>query len=336
MKEFLSAISKEALNKIEPKFRRKQIIDWVYKKQELNPDNMRNLPLDLRENLKNEFHCSLSSIKNSFFSNDGTTKLLIKLQDGACIESVIIPSKKRVTFCLSTQVGCPVKCKFCASGAKGLVRNLTAGEIIEQYYLTCQAAKAKPTNLVFMGIGEGLLNYDNLITSLDILCQEDKINFAARKITVSTSGISKNIIKLADLKRQWTLAISLHATNDELRKEIIPEPFREKIEDILNAASYYKEQTGRIVTMEYTLIKDFNDAEKDAKKLAYIAVNRFFKVNIIPYNNTENNDYQCPDRDVIDDFMKILEEGGALVTLRESRGNKKQAACGQLAITDIL
>jgi len=329
-KEFLSAISSTALDDINPKFRRKQIIDWIYKKQELNPDNMQNLPLDLREHLKETFYCKSSLVQETSSSKDGTIKLLIKLQDNNYIETVVIPSKDRVTFCLSTQIGCPVKCKFCASGTNGLVRNLTTGEMIEQYFLATEVAGKRATNLVFMGIGEGLLNYDNLIEALNILCEKDKIDFAGRKITISTSGISKKIIELADLKKQWTLAISLHATNDERRATLIPDAFREPIEDILEAGSYYKKQTGRIVTIEYTLIKDFNDSEPEARKLAYIAVSRFFKINIIPYNDVDNNIYQRPEWETIHKFIEILEDNGALVTLRREKGNKTHAACGQL------
>ncbi len=334
MKNNISEITEEILiswlkkNK-EPKFRCKQILDWIYKKQIVNPDEMLNLSIVLRDKLKEDFEYQSSKVIETQISKDGTIKILIELFDKETIEAVIIKTSKRVTFCLSTQVGCPVKCYFCASGENGLVRNLSAGEIIEQFYLACEVAETRPTNIVFMGIGEGLLNFDNLTKSLDLLCNEKYIDFASRKITVSTSGISEGIRKLADLKGQWNLAISLHAPDEETRRKLIPDHLREDLDDILDACIYYREKANRMVTFEYTLIKDVNDSEYHAEELAELAWENRAKVNLIPYNMTFN-DFERPRRKTIDAFASILESKKIQVSVRLERGADLAAACGQL------
>jgi len=315
----------------EKKFRAKQIADWIYKKRIVEPDLMKNIPSDLREKLSEHFMCSSSHVIRKQEAGDGTAKLLIELSDGETIEVVVIPARDgRRTFCLSTQVGCPVMCRFCASGANGLVRNLTAGEIVEQLYHACAVIERLPANIVIMGMGEGLLNYDNLVEALNLFCSADYIGLGTRRITVSTSGVVKNIRRLADEGKQWNLALSLHAVDDETRYRLIPQQTTYSISEILDACRYYHQKTGRMLTFEYALIKNVNDKKDDAKKLARMAADYHAKVNLIPYNEVESNEFERPDDESIYAFKSILERNGASVTLRIEKGSKISAACGQL------
>lgn len=317
----------------QPEFRARQIIDWVYRKYVLQPDAMKNLPLELREALKAEFKCATSEIEAKQQAGDGTCKLLIRLEDGESIEMVIIPAPDRITFCLSTQVGCPVQCRFCASGADGLIRNLKAGEIIEQLYHGCGIIGRLPDNIVFMGVGEGLLNFDNLGRSLEIICDSQYIDMASRRITVSTSGYVPGIYKLAELGRPVNLAVSLHAPNDEIRAKLIPDKLRFPVSEILEACELYREKIGRMVTFEYTLVAGINDSRDAAKKLAEIAFRTRTKVNLIPYNEVETSDCKRPDDRTLKTFESILLKRGVQVTMRQEKGSKVSAACGQLRAT---
>ncbi len=316
----------------EPLYRKKQILDWIYKNIILNPNAMTNIPNELCLKLEKDFVCCSSKIQEELIATDGTKKLIIKLFDGNMIESVILRAKTRLTFCLSTQVGCPVQCVFCKSGEKGLIRNMTSSEILEQFFLTCEKAGGIPNNIVFMGIGEGLLNFKHLTKALDILCDKNKINFASRKITISTSGITKGIKKLADLEQQWNLAISIHAPDDKLRSKLIPDKFREPLCDILEASRYYRHKTSRMVTFEYALMKNINDDKQCALKLAKIAKENRAKVNLIPYNSTSNNEFIRPNKQQISNFKSILEKEKIQVTLRSEKGSDIIAACGQLGL----
>jgi 23S rRNA (adenine2503-C2)-methyltransferase len=232
-----------------PAFRAKQIEHWVFQKWIVEPEKMGNISKELKLLLE-EHYPQRSKLIKCHESDDKTKKLLIELHDGELIEAVIIPSHKRTTFCLSTQVGCPVKCTFCASGTNGLTRNLTAAEIVDQLLIATEES-GRPDNIVMMGIGEGLLNFENLTEALGIFCKEDQFNLAARRITVSTSGWVKGIRKLADLQMQWNLAISLHAPNDLIRRNLIPDEFRCPVSEIIDACHYYREKTNRMVTFEY-------------------------------------------------------------------------------------
>ena len=316
----------------EPKFRAKQLAEWLYKKLVLDYTKMRNLPASFFDKLvkSNIINCSSKVIKYNK-SKDGTQKILIELADHEVIESVIIPSEKRVTFCLSTQVGCPVQCFFCASGRSGLTRNLSTGEIVEQFIHCCQLIDYKlPSNIVFMGIGEGLLNLSNLLKALTIISSENEINLGARRITVSTSGWVPGINKLADENKQFNLAISLHAVDDETRAKLIPDKMRYPVDEILEACRYYREKTNRMVTFEYTLLKGLNDSLVAAKKLAQIALENRAKVNLIPYNSTENEVFVRPSNDRIKKFASILANAGVQVSVRKEMGDDVDAACGQL------
>ena len=316
----------------QPAFRAKQTADWIFKKRIVDPSLMKNLPLPLREKLQAEFICQSLHTVDQISAEDETTKLLLELHDGEKIEAVVIPSQERRTFCLSTQVGCPVQCRFCASGADGLVRNLTAGEIVEQFLACCKRIDRLPDNIVFMGIGEGLLNFDNLTKALDIITGPEGFDMAARRITVSTSGWVPGIRKLADIGRQWNLAVSLHAPDDTTRALLIPDKMRYPIAEILDACDYYREKTSRMVTFEYTLIDGINDTPEHAEHMANIAKKRRAKVNLIPYNQV-TGEYRRPSDQAIHKFENILLNHRVQVTVRVEKGAKVSAACGQLRKT---
>ncbi len=312
-----------------PAFRASQILDWVYKKRVTDPAAMSNLPPDLRRALLDDFSCVSSIVEKEICAEDGTSKLLLRLSDGETVEMVIIPSPDRITFCLSTQVGCPVQCRFCASGASGLTRNLDAGEMIEQFFHGCAKIGKLPDNVVFMGIGEGLLNFSNLEKTLQLLCDPEYIGLGARRITVSSSGFVPGMRRLAELGRQVTLAVSLHTTDDTVRAMLIPDKLRYPINDILDACQYYREKTGRMITFEYTLLAGINDSVEDAEKFAAIARQMHAKINLIPYNQTTEK-FRRPSDKVIRDFKAILDKHDIQVTLRVEKGSEVHAACGQL------
>ena len=338
IERLLTSFNTEELAKLcveelhEPKFRAKQLAEWVYKKRILDYKLMKNMPAKFFEKLTdiNIVNCSSEVIKCNK-SKDGTKKILIELADKEVIEAVIIPSEKRVTFCLSTQVGCPVQCYFCASGKDGLTRNLSVGEIVEQFIHCCHLIDNQlPSNIVFMGIGEGLLNLENLLKALEIISSENEINLGARRITVSTSGWVPGMKELADQEKQFNLAISLHAADDETRAKLIPEKMCYPMDEILEACRYYRRKSNRMVTFEYTLLKNLNDSSSDANKMAQIALENRAKVNIIPYNSTEGNVFMRPSRERIRKFAEILEDAGVQVSVRREMGNDVDAACGQL------
>lgn len=313
-----------------PAYRSDQIFKWIYDKWVSDPMEMKNIPLPLREKLADDFFCDSVQIIDSREAEDGTKKLLLGLSDDETIESVIIPSSGRVTFCLSSQVGCAVQCKFCASGAGGLLRNLKAGEIIEQLLLCCREAGKKPDNLVFMGVGEPMMNINHMLTALDIISDSKKFAMAQRRITISTSGWTKGIKKLAETEKQYNLAVSLHGPDDATRRRLIPSKNRRPIKEIMEACTYYREKTGRMFTIEYTLIDKVNAATKQAEKLAKLAKEHRAKINLIPFNTIPSSKYESPSKDAIRHFQHILDVHGAQVTRRVKKGNSVNAACGQL------
>jgi len=318
----------------QPVFRAKQIMEWVFKHHELDPDRMLNLPLKLREDLKSNFICMSSEIKEVSKGDDKTTKLLVSLSDDEAVEMVIIPSRDRVTFCLSTQVGCPVGCRFCASGEGGLVRNLKAHEITEQLYHGIAHCGSFPDNIVFMGIGEGLLNFDNLAAALEKITEADYIGMSPRRITISSSGYVPGIYRLIELGKPFILAVSLHAVDDEIRAEIIPDKFRYPIAEILRACDDYEKKIGRMVTFEYTMLSGLNCTRTDAEKLAAMARRHHAKVNLIPYNET-SEEFKRPKEIDILNFRDILEKKDVTVMLRLEKGSKVNAACGQLRVKHL-
>ena len=337
MKPFLAAQSTDGLiqwceSSGFPKFRAKQLQQWIREKLILEPEKMLNIPAVMRQKLQEDFYAPGAKIAEKSSSSDGVTKLLLQLTDGEHIEMAIIPAGDgRVTFCLSTQVGCPVGCRFCASGKNGLKRNLCTGEILEEFLLGCDFLGRRCDNIVFMGIGEGLLNCNELFPALEMLTAPDGFRFAPRRITVSTSGYIPGMLKFAELQKEFTLAVSLHAPDEETRAKIIPDPLRFPIADILSAVDNYREKAGRMVTLEYTLLAGINDSDAQAEALGRLAFTHHAKVNLIPYNST-GNDFRRPSRERIESFEKHALATGAVVTRRMERGSGKNAACGQLRI----
>ncbi|NLZ62990.1 MAG: 23S rRNA (adenine(2503)-C(2))-methyltransferase RlmN [Lentisphaerae bacterium] len=312
-----------------PPFRCQQIMDWLYQKWCIDFKAMSNLPKALQELLGEHFRASALQVQNTQQAEDGTVKWLCRLADGETIETVLIPAPERSTVCISTQVGCAVRCAFCASGKQGLVRNLSRSEIIEQVLLACRYQNKKITNVVVMGMGEPMHNLENLLPALELLSDPGAFGLGARHITVSTSGIVSGIRALADCRRAWNLAISLHATSDEQRSRIIPPQHRCLIADILSACKYFRERTNRMPTLEYTLLAGINDRDEDAIQLARLARQFHAKVNLIPCNN-DTGRYQAPAPAHCRQFLERLQKLGAQATLRLRKGGSIQAACGQL------
>lgn len=322
-------LTAELKNLNEAPFRAKQIIEWIYKKNASSWDDMTNLSKDLRQKCASNWLFNAAEVAESVKSDDGTEKLLLKLHDGEFIEMVIIPTDKRITFCLSTQVGCPVGCLFCASGRNGLTRNLTMPEIIGEFQAGCSVIGTLPDNIVFMGIGEGLLNFENLIAAIERLTSQEYFGMGVRRITVSTSGFVPGMLKLAELGKELNLAISLHAPDDDIRSRIIPGKLRYPIAEIMAAADVFREKCNRMPTIEYTLLKDINDSASCAKALAEIAAAHHTKVNLIPYNNTDCG-FSRPADKTIRTFEQILDRAGIAVSVRRERGSDRAGACGQL------
>lgn len=313
----------------QPAFRAKQIMEWLYQKQVTSWEEMSSLPEALRQQLSQDFSVITLTAIDQKTADDDTLKTLWQLPDGETIESVRILAPKRSTVCISTQVGCPVQCTFCASGRDGLIRDLTPPEIIDQVIMANRSLGKRIDNIVVMGMGEPLLNLDNLIPALTKICAPDGLGFSARNITISTSGIVPGIKRLADMKVQWNLAFSLHATSEEARAKLIPPKCRYPLAEILEACQYFFHKAGRIVTLEYALIADKNDQPETMKELAQIARQLSAKINLIPYNHTTNI-YQQPNHDWIKRCLNQLEKAGVPVTVRREKGAQINAACGQL------
>ena len=311
-----------------PAYRARQIRGWICDRYVVDPDKMPELPAALRERLKADF-LAPSLSEDSRLSAPDVEKLRLKLHDGEFIEMALLPSRERLTFCLSTQVGCPVRCRFCASGAFGLKRNLRAGEMVEEFLLGINAAGRRPDNLVFMGIGEGLMNFEELARTLEALTED--LKFSPRRITVSTSGFVPGMRKFAALGREYTLAVSLHAPDDATRAKLIPDDCRYPVAEILDAADLCRRENGRDYTLEYTLIAGVNDSPDQATALGKIAFAHHAKVNLIPYNATVA-EFKRPAERVLREFEARVAATGARVTRRVERGGNSDAACGQLRI----
>jgi 23S rRNA (adenine2503-C2)-methyltransferase len=312
------------------KFRAKQIHNWIYTKSVSSIDDMTNLSKDFREQLKGIAQVTDTKIKVKQVSKDGTIKYLVEYPDGECVETVLMrfDNRANLTACVSSQVGCAVNCSFCATGKGGFKRNLTYKEIIEQVLTIQRDTGLKVTNIVFMGQGEPLLNLDNVLKALEIFNNDFQIG--QRRITISTSGIIPGIKRLAETDLQSTLAISLHAPNHELRKELMPIEEKYPIDKVKQALKDYVDKTGRRVTVEYILIHGFNDTAPVAKELAYLLRDLKCNINLIPYNSVIENDYKKPSNGDIMKFKYLLEHSGKKVTVRLERGADIDAACGQL------
>lgn len=313
------------------KFRARQIHNWIYLKSVKSIDEMTDLSVKFRDELKKVAVVSDVKIKVKQESSDGTLKYLLEYPDGECVETVLMrfDNRANLTACVSSQVGCAVNCSFCATGKRGFIRNLTYKEIVEQVLTIQRDTGLKVTNVVFMGQGEPLLNLDNVLKAMELF--NESFQIGARRLTVSTSGIIPQINRLAELDMQSTLALSLHAPNHEIRRKLMQIEDKYNMNDLHNALKNYVDKTGRRITIEYLLIKDLNDTIESAKELAYYLKDIKCNVNLIPYNPTAKNDYQRPSNNAIMKFKYLLEHSGKKVTVRLERGADIDAACGQLS-----
>ncbi|NMM49591.1 23S rRNA (adenine(2503)-C(2))-methyltransferase RlmN [Marinigracilibium pacificum] len=319
----------------EKAFRAKQVQEWLWKKSARSFDDMTNLSKELREWLKENFVINAVTIADQQKSSDGTIKLGFKLHDGHLVEGVLIPTSKRITACISSQVGCSLTCAFCATGFLDRKRNIEAAEIYDQVVLIKELAEelyGRPlTNIVYMGMGEPLLNYSHVFKSAELITGEDGLNMASKRITVSTAGISKMIKKLADDDAKFNLALSLHAANDEKRDKIMPINESNTLEALADSLKYYYEKTKMQVTYEYIVFNNFNDGIQDAEELYQFTKHVPSKVNIIEYNPIDQADFVNTAEDKLEKFAAYLENKGVVVNVRRSRGKDIDAACGQLA-----
>lgn len=333
--KILSGLSLAEIEKITDelhasKFRARQIHNWIYLKSVKSIDEMTDLSVKFREELKKIAVVTDIKIKVKQVSSDGTIKYLIEYPDGECVETVLMrfDNRANLTACVSSQIGCAVNCSFCATGKRGYIRNLSYKEIIEQVLTIQRDTGLKVTNIVFMGQGEPLLNFENVLKAMEIF--NENFQIGARRLTVSTSGIVPKIYELAENDMQSTLAISLHAPNHEIRRKIMPIENKYNMFDLKKALKKYVDKTGRRITIEYLLIKDLNDSAESAKELAEYLADLKCNINLIPYNPTEQNDYQKPSNNTIQKFKYLLEHSGKKVTVRLERGADIDAACGQL------
>ncbi len=313
------------------KFRARQIHNWIYLKSVKEIDEMTDLSKKFRDELKKIAQVTDIKIKVKQVSTDGTIKYLLEFPDGECVETVLMrfDNRANLTACVSSQVGCAVNCSFCATGKRGFIRNLTYKEIIEQVLTIQRDTGLKVTNVVFMGQGEPLLNLDNVLKAMEMF--NESFQIGARRLTVSTSGIIPQIKKLADLDMQSTLALSLHASNHETRKQLMQIENKYPMDELHKALKYYVEKTGRRITIEYLLIKDLNETVTSAKQLAAYLKDIKCNINLIPYNPTAKNDYKRPSNNSIMKFKYLMEHSGKKVTVRLERGGDIDAACGQLS-----
>ena len=320
----------------EKKFRAAQIFDWMHGKQADDFSDMSNLSLDLRRRLKeNSTLVRLETADKLVSRIDGTAKYLFRLQDDRVIESVLMHYHHGNSVCISSQVGCRMGCRFCASTLGGLERQMLPSEMLDEIYRIQKDTGERVSNVVVMGTGEPLDNYDNLIRFLNLLTDSRGMGISQRNITVSTCGLVPRIYELADRRLQITLAISLHAVNDEKRREIMPIANRYSIAQILDACHYYIEKTGRRVTFEYSLIRGVNDSSEEAKELAALTKGLLCHINLIPVNPSEERTYRQSETEAVSKFKNVLENCGRNVTIRREMGRDIQAACGQLRKTYV-
>ena len=315
----------------EKKFRAKQIYQWMHEKCVSSFQDMTNISEKLRTRLDEV--CRFTSLKKVTVQTsklDGTRKYLFELEDGNRVESVLMRYKHGNSVCISSQVGCRMGCRFCASTLDGLVRSLTPGEMLDQIYRIGEDTGERISNVVVMGMGEPLDNYDNLIKFIEMLTDEHGLHISQRNLTVSTCGLVPRMRQLAERKFQITLALSLHASSQEKREELMPVARKYNIEETLEACSYYFEKTGRRVTFEYSLVAGVNDTEQDARRLADLIRGMNCHVNLIPVNPVKEREYVQPKARKVRDFQNKLEKYGINVTIRREMGRDIDGACGQL------
>jgi 23S rRNA (adenine2503-C2)-methyltransferase len=316
----------------QPPLRARQVRRWIVPGRAESFAQMTDLPRDLRSALAAEFEPLGTRIVHHAAADDGTHKLVLRLHDRQLIECVLIPDRERRTACISTQVGCGMGCVFCASGLGGVARNLTAGEILEQLLRLRNVLPAdeRLTHVVVMGMGEPLANLEALLAALDAATAKDGLGIGARHVTISTVGLPAKIRRLADLGKQYHLAVSLHAPNDTLRTQIVPTNEKTGLEAILAAADYFFVQTGRQVTYEYVLLGDINDGPVQAQELVHLLRGRRAHVNLIPFNDVPGLPYRRPTDEGLAAFVAALRRAGISVKVRKRKGSAIDAACGQL------
>ena len=315
----------------EKKFRAKQLYQWMHEKLAGSFDEMTNLSKSFREKLNEQFdYTCLEIVDRKISAIDGTEKYLFRLSDGNVIESVLMRYHHGNSVCISSQVGCRMGCRFCASTIGGLTRNLKASEMLDQVYRIQHVTGERVSNLVVMGTGEPLDNYDNLLKFIQLLTDEHGLNISQRNITVSTCGLVEKIRELADEKLQITLALSLHASSQEKRKELMPIAYKYELKDVLDACRYYFAQTGRRLTFEYSLVGGVNDTDTDASELTKLIGDINCHVNLIPVNPIKERDFVQPKKQGIEAFKNKLEKNGINVTVRREMGRDINGACGQL------
>lgn len=326
----LDELKEEFIKLGEKPFRAEQVFKWIYEVNVTTFDEMTNLSLELREKLKKEFSLCIYNIIKKQESSDGTKKYLFDVLDGNAIETVLMEYKYGKSLCVSSQIGCKMGCKFCASTGIKFERSLTSGEIVEQVLAVQRDENIKISNIVFMGIGEPLDNYNNVVNAIKILNNPKGLNIGARHISISTSGLVPKIYDLANENLQCTLSISLHATTDEKRSALMPVNNKHNIEELLTACKYYIEKTNRRISFEYALAKDNNDNIEDAKRLVKLLKGVLCHVNLIPINKIENGKFTKSSNENIMKFRDYLNEKGIVATIRRELGSDIDAACGQL------
>jgi 23S rRNA (adenine2503-C2)-methyltransferase len=316
-------------------FRAQQVYEWLWKKSVKDFDQMTNLSLPTREVLKSHFLINSIRVDQMQRSADGTIKNAVKLHDGLVVESVLIPTEKRITACVSSQVGCSLACRFCATARLKRMRNLNADEIYDQVVAIqqqCELFFGRPlTNIVFMGMGEPLLNYNNVITAIDKITSPKGLNMAAKRLTVSTVGIAKMIMKMADDQVKFNLAVSLHSALNHVRSSIMPINETNSLEELGDALKYWYTKTKKKVTYEYVVWKGINDSGEHAQALLRFCKLVPCKVNLIEYNPIDAGEFQQASQQAVDTYMCLLEMNGITTRIRKSRGKDIDAACGQLA-----
>jgi 23S rRNA (adenine2503-C2)-methyltransferase len=327
----LEELKEWLVNKGEKAFRAKQIFNWIYDKFIFDFNHMKNIPEKTKRLMSDNFYIGVPKIIKKLVSQDKNTyKFLFEFKDGNIIESVVMKYKHGNSICVSTQVGCRMGCKFCASTLDGVIRNLTSGEILSQILISQKEIDERISNVVLMGSGEPLDNFENVTKFLDLVTSDTTLNIGQRHITLSTCGIVPKIKELADREYSITLAISLHAPEDLLRKEMMPIANKYSIKDLMEACNYYIDKTNRRITFEYALVKGKNDSIKEAKKLSELLRGRLCHVNLIPVNEIKENSYRKSTLKNIELFSNILKENGIETTIRREMGADINAACGQL------
>ncbi len=331
----VEAIATDLTASGEKAFRAKQIYEWLWMKSAASFEEMTNLSKNLREWLDQNYCINRITIADKQLSSDRTIKVAFRLHDGNEVEGVLIPTENRMTACVSSQVGCSLSCKFCATGYLKRMRNLEAAEIYDQVVMIKELAETHYdmplSNIVYMGMGEPLLNYKNMMESIEHITSEKGLFMSPKRITVSTAGISKMIKKLADDDAKFNLALSLHAANDEKRSQIMSINDSNNLPVLREALEYYHSKTKNRVTFEYCVFNNFNDSLEDAKELWQFTKYVPAKVNLIEYNPIDQADFTNTDEDKLDKFAAFLEDRGVIVNVRRSRGKDIDAACGQLA-----